>query len=404
MKAFKKFWAIIAILVLAMASCKRQDNISLLISDDKAPAPVTNAKALSTPGGAKFSYTPPPDADLLYVQVSYKLADGKEKLVNSSFGSSVLEIEGFADTLQHEASLVAIDKSGNKSSPVTMSFKPLTSPLYTIANSFNILPDVGGVNYTWKNDFNTPIALLLFYKDDRGNPLLLDTRYTSVQNGDFSLQGLDTITREYSVVLRDKWGNESTIWNDLTNTKLKKRISPIYEELLDRTKFKDMGPAYRFNISEGIDRMWNGERNVFISLSSRIPWNAALDLGVTAKLTRIVFWQVSFPPNGTIFYYAHHNARVIEVYGSNAPNPTNQIDNSWTLLKTCEIIKPSGLPIAFGRQSMSDEDYDIAVNKGHQFKLPLDAPPCRYIMVKVIKGWETQVGTFSETQFYGQIQ
>ena len=73
----------------------------------------------------------------------------------------------------------------------------------------------------------------------------------------------------------------------------------------------------------------------------------------------------------------------------------------WTLLQTCDIVKPSGLPYAIGRDNMSDEDFDLAHNKGHEFNIPLDAPSVQYIRIRSVEGFGSNLAVCSELEFYG---
>ena len=397
MKMNKFLIPVFPMLFFIFFSCKKQDNISRLSSDGNAPGPVTNVVVTNKPGGAIFTYTIPSDPDLLYVEAAYRLADGNLRTVNSSFNKNYLEVEGFADTTDFKAELTAVDKSGNRSSAVQVTFRPQTPPILLVEKSLQMSADFGGVNYQWDNAAGTPIALLLFSKDVTGASSLIDTYYSDAKVGNFTLRGQDTVTKDYMVVLRDKWGNLSD--------SITARLSPLYEVLLDRAQFRDLGDVYRFNMGgNNLNALWNNNREDNATGSTTIPWNGAMDLGVKAKLSRIVIWQYSWPFNNYGHYYAGGNAREILIYGSNAPAASNQIGSTWTLMKDCDIVKRSGLPIGIGRTMMSDEDYDIARNRGHEFVVPLDKEAVRYIMINVIRGWESTLGAFSEIQFYGQPQ
>ena len=94
--------------------------------------------------------------------------------------------------------------------------------------------------------------------------------------------------------------------------------------------------------------------------------------------------------------------RKCRIYGSNDPT----LDMSgWILLMECEIMKPSGLPIGIGRQYQSDEDFDIAHNKGHEFMIPLDAPAVRYLRIEGTESWEGNgLGVPGEMHIFGDAR
>lgn len=50
---------------------------------------------------------------------------------------------------------------------------------------------------------------------------------------------------------------------------------------------------------------------------------------------------------------------------------------------------------------MTEEDFDLAHNKGHEFIFPLDAPAVRYIRIRSLESFGTSLGTFSEVQIFG---
>jgi hypothetical protein len=62
------------------------------------------------------------------------------------------------------------------------------------------------------------------------------------------------------------------------------------------------------------------------------------------------------------------------------------------------MIKPSGAP--YGTVT---EDDRAEATKGHEFSLPLDMPPVRYIRIRILENWEAS-GTLtcpSELTVYG---
>lgn len=366
--------------------------------DSDVPGPVTNVLTTPTPGGVDVSYSLPVDLDLLYVKATYQLADGVERAITSSYNNRKIQITGFADTLQYNVTLKAVDRSGNESTPVNVTFKPQTPPVISTFNTLKVVPDFGGVNLKWANPSEAPLALMIFSKDSMGDDKLIDAYYTSAKDGNYSLRGLDTVKVDIKIKIKDKWNNYSPV--------LEKEIVPIYETKLKNDNFRSLGLAYTSNVVDwqNTANLWddNFQNNVFNS--SDVPWNVSFSLGVGARVSRIVVWQYSWPFNNFGHYYYGGNVRFFKVYGSYSPNPSGVLDDTWFELLDGEVIKKSGLPIAMGRENMSAEDYTIAHDLGHEYIVPLDKPAVKYIRFESIMGWDGSpngLGTPSELQLYG---
>src|SRR3546814_9407591 len=73
-----------------------------------------------------------------------------------------------------------------------------------------------------------------------------------------------------------------------------------------------------------------------------IPHHFQFDLGVTAKLNRLVMWQRgAFDQQSLLFNSG--NLRKWEIWGSSEPADIGSYDG-WTPLLSCASVKPSGLP------------------------------------------------------------
>jgi hypothetical protein len=117
------------------------------------------------------------------------------------------------------------------------------------------------------------------------------------------------------------------------------------------------------------------------SPNSVVPGAAiTLDLGKKAKLSRFILHQRQDFVGAV---YAYGNYHTFEVYSSDAENNPSGDWSTWTLRKICTVIKPSGA--SFG--TTTDEDI-LAATQGHDFSLPLDMPPVRYIRLKVLSIWD----------------
>ena len=374
--------------------CSCNDTIMSPIDFDKvAPGKLTDINVESMPGGVFINYKLPGDKDILYVKAKYKLDNGEQQIINASYFDKGLKIEGFAKVKEYEAALTCIDRSGNESEVEIVRFTPKMPPVISIEKSMKVQSDFGGINMTWNNNSESPIAIIVSIKDKNINEYkIVDTYYSTAKLGNYSTRGLKSENTDFKIQVRDKWGNYSA---EILTT-----LTPVYETRLDRKLFKAMGGEYSNNVKDlqWMYCLWDDKYEDNIFGNATVPWYASLDLGVKARLSRVVLWQYSWASYKYAHYYAGGNMKKCRIYGSN--NPTTDM-SGWTLLVECEITKKSGLPIGVGRDNQSEEDFDIAHNKGHEFNIPLDAPSVRYIRIESLEAFETTLGVPSEAHFYG---
>ena len=365
-------------------------------NDGKAPQQVTNVEVEPLPGGAKITYDLPDDPDLLYIEARYMLPNGESKRVNSSYNGRSIKVEGFAEVTEYQVILTSVDRSGNRSQPYTVKFEPLTPPVISTFESIKIQPDFGGVNMVWDNPSGAELAIIVSRKDEAGDDVLLDTYYSSAKVGNYTVRGLKSVEGDFSVKVRDKWNNFSEL--------KRATLTPLYEEKLDRTIFRSLGQSYMDRVGAdwgNFPRMWDNNFQDNMFNTSEYPWYASLEVSPKPiRLSRVVIWQYSWPFNDYGHYYNGGNGKTYEIWGCTDETLSEDM-SGWTLLQTCDIVKPSGLPYIIGRENMTDEDYDLAHNKGHEFIFPLDAPSVRYIRIRSIATFGSSLANFAELQIFG---
>ncbi|SDF54578.1 protein of unknown function [Mucilaginibacter pineti] len=367
----------IGLALLVINSCK-QDVRGPITKDSVAPGPISNVTVINLNGAAKISYSVPADADLLYVKASYKTKQGVVRETKVSRYNSDLTVVGFGDTSAYQVTLYAVDKSENASSPLEVTVHPLTPTVKIVRDSLTVTPDFGGINIKFFNSTEESMAIVVLTNDSLGQFSPINTNYTNLKKGDFSIRGLPSTPTKFGVFVRDRWGN-------LSDT-LIVTLTPLFEELLDRTKMKglvlptDAPLGYNGTIAGLFD---GNTQDGFYHTgdAARMPQWFTYDMGVTAKLSRLSWFM---RPG---FFYTLHNPRVVEIWGSNNPNPDGSYDSSWTLLVVHTQIKPSGLPE--GQLSQADID---AATAGETVTFPLNTPKVRYIRFKTLKNWSN--GTY----------
>jgi len=367
------FFALLILSVAAISNCKK-DKLQAVENDKSAPGTISNPVVESKSGAVKITYSLPADNDLLYVLAEYTNKYGKLIQAKASSYSSSVTVDGFADTSVYNINLYAVDRSENRSAPVVVQVKPLEPPIYAIYRSLTVAQDFGGINIKLNNPTEANIAVVVCYKDSIGNMSLKETYYTKQKDVEFSSRGFES----------------------------KETLTPIYEKLLDKSKFRAVALPTDAPTGWGLPlpNMWDGkitaEGNMWHSADVGMPMQITFDLGVTAKISRFTLWQ-----RQGVWIYNHGNPKRYEIWGSNNP-PSNGSWDNWTKLKSCISVKPSGLPSG----SNTNDDVQAAA-KGEESTVPLDAPKVRYIRVKILESWVGAGGLaahISEMSFYGNDQ
>lgn len=383
-----------------IASCKEDTNFKEAIDKDPTvPAMVQNATVENLSGKAKITYEIPSDPKLLYVKAVYTLKTGEVAEVKSSFYNNSLVVEGFADTDEYEIKLYAVSRSEVESKPVSVTIKPLRAPIWDVFNSIEVVDAFGGYNLTAENPNKSQIKILVLKKDEFREYIIDNAKsiYTALEGINSKIRGLDTLQYTLPIVVQDRWGNS-------TDT-LYKVINPIYEAQLPKSKFRTYtlpGDAPQVTNGARLEYMWDdkfGWPNV--SFTNQVPGGPdphiiTFDTGTLAKLSRI--WIRPFP-EGTRFYFLTTLKR-FEIYGSANPNTGGALDDSWTLLGSYEVEKPSGLP--YGTDSAEDQAIAAA---GFNWEVDLSAPKVRYIRVRCLENWAGGTAqSINEITVYGDTR
>lgn len=393
----QKYFLLLVGSMFLFLSCKDSGVNETLNENTDPPGPVHNVSVENLPGGAELTYSLPEDQDLLYVRAEYTLTTGKEMEVKSSYYNNSLKIEGYADSLEHDVTLYAVNRNEISSEPVSVTIQPKRSTIWDVYESLETKAAFGGIRVEAENPLRSDVAILIMEKDDFGewqvNP---NSIYTSTDDIGYTLRGLDTLKQEFAFTVRDRWLNH-------TDT-LVTEVEPLFETAIPQSGYNAYhlpGDAPRHG-STPMSGLWDGNimdwPSIYMTQAAHTPsepHSFTFDLGQMAKLSRIVIWDYPEYYNGRTYYYLGC-PRVFEVWGSEDPPEDGSWDN-WVKLGTYEEVKPSGLP--YGEQN--DEDYQAA-NSGFSWDFGIDAPRVRYLRFKSLENWggTTNIG-IAEVQVYG---
>ena len=382
-------------LFVFVQSCNDKTLNGPLENDSVAPGPITNAVIERIPGGARISYDLPDDPDLFYIKAEFTPSPGIQRTAKSSYYSNVIEVAGFGDTLSHDVTLYAVDRSENKSDPVILSVKPLLPSFMKIQQSLKLQADFGGLRVSFENPDTINAVIILSTIDEDGSFNVSDSHYTAASEGSYKVIGYDTSERTFAVYVWDQAYHRSDT--------LMVSISPYHEEELDRSRFQEVLLPGDVPMAAGrpISNMWDGDlvtNGHTNQPTGGDPMWFTFDLGVTAQLSRFLIHTYPHPEN----YFNAQTMRRYEIWGSTDPSPDGSWDGSWVKLLTHENVKPSGLP----RGQLSNDDM-AAAEAGDSGDFPLDIPPVRYVRIKCLYNWSAIDNTnllISEMKFWGSPQ
>lgn len=376
--------------LLVVVSCLKNDRYEAVLNKTP-PQPPVITDIISAPGGAVIKYKLPEDEDLLFVKAEYYLKPDEKSEQRSSMYRDSIAIKGFNTNETQSVVLRSVNRSNIESSPVSIDIVPGEAPIIAIANSLNFKEDFGGMIFNWENPTKEEIAVLVEIQNEEQKWEPLETFYSAATEGKGSIRGMDTLSVNIRVSVRDHWDNFSEVREKL--------IKPIYEVQIDRTKMKCLklpsdapnayGDVEENLFDDDLYTRWHSPAGYGVW-----PLYLTVDLGQTAKLSRFKAYQRSL--SDLHFIYGHGNPRIFEVYGKNE-NRNMEDMSTWHKMADCVVTKPSGLPVG----QYNDDDV-TAIGNGDEFLFDPNDPPVRYIRFKFLETWSK--GDFvhwMELKFYG---
>jgi hypothetical protein len=360
-------------------SCTEKEILPISESSGK-PGQVEILDTATIPGGVIINYKIPPINDILEIKAVYSLSNGQKRESSSSFYTSLLTIDGYNDTDEHEVLIYTINRAREMSEPVSVKFRPGESSLNKATKSMQIMEDFGGVNFSWRNPDHATLMFEFYTENEQGEMTTMNIISSKIDSTSISFRGYDTVPRKFAVNIRDNFSNSSGILYSEGG----EYITPLFEMKLDKKiqKVLNITGDTNWNNWEGRDQNFIDDdiMTIIHSVANTIPGaTITLDIGKKAKLSRFLLHQRM---TSNILYNLS-NPRIFEVYSSDDESDNPNGDWSvWTLRTVCTMIKPSGAATG----TLTEEDRAEA-NKGHEFSLPLDMPPVRYIRIKFIENW-----------------
>ncbi|MDB5123204.1 MAG: hypothetical protein JWP94_1333 [Mucilaginibacter sp.] len=395
------------LLIILLGSCAKNEGFNTPASGDQTkPGVITGVKVKNLNGAAYITYNLPNSSNLLYVLAQYDINGKKIRQTKASYYTDTVLVDGFAKSKDYTVTLWSVSRANVQSDPVTVTVHPDTPYYQLIKPTLQLAPDFGGVNIKGLNRSKKDIGVILIALDNSTKALeVQDQHYTNIDTINYSVRGYAAVPRKFGVYVTDKFGNVS----DTTILTL----TPIFETLLDKTKFSvyklatDSPTAYGWEVPY----LWDNKTDDYSSgwhtaPGGPQPMQVTFSMGVSAQLSRFIMWE-----RPGQYAYAHGNPRDFSIWGSNKPAPKDAllpqlasvgtVVGDWINLGNYHYPNPpSGLTPGF--TNAADAAF---VSAGVNFNFPPGTPVVRYFRMLVHATWSG--GDFAhmmEFSIYGKPQ
>ncbi len=396
----------VLVLILGIGtSCEETSFNKNINSSNGKPGVVSVQKIENQAGAATIYYSLPAGSDVAYVEANYiTKPTGKEYSIKSSGYENNITLVGFSQTEEHLVELTVVNRGGERGETLPITVTPLENPIWKIYETVEFVNDFGGFNITAENESQANIAIEIMTRDELGawtTDIDLSV-YTSQKNIYKGIRGLDTLSYDYALIIRDNYQNQTdTIFQT---------VNPFYEILIPKAKYQGIeifndavAPYPRTNLWDNNYWDWGGSYCTSATDPTSHEYHSVtIDLGEEVLLSRFKEWE--YPEWGGAFgriFYTAGGMKHFQLWGRlDAPNPLNihtSEADGWYLLADCNVVKSSGLPI----NQMNDEDYNTAV-AGFEFKVSQDYGKVRYVRVMCLENWSGSRGmSIQELEFFG---
>lgn len=408
MKNINKRIFLLLFVCIALYSCKKEESYNEPASTDMTkPDVVSNVKVQNFNGGATITYSLPNSKNILYVLAQYKINGVTTRETKSSYYSDTISVEGFAKKQAYDVTLFTVSRANVKSDPLVVKVNPDTPPYLLVKPTINAQADFGGIKITGTNPSSSNLGIILLGFEGNVSDVI-DQNFSKLATIDYSVRGYQPVEKKIGYYVIDNFGNIS----DTTY----KSITPLFETILDRSKFStyrlpsDGVIAYGWDLPYLWDGRTDGSSNGWHTApGGAMPAIATFGLGVSAKLSRFILWER--PDGGDKFAYGHGNPKVFSLWGSNVSSPRDAnlpmsapegtVIGDWINLGNYNYPPPpsGATPVA---HTTADNDF---VKAGVSFNVPLISPKVRFVRLSVSTTWSN--GTFAhamEMAFYGDAR
>lgn len=362
MKTIKIYLLLVAAVLLVITSCE-EEKVHRAVSNDKTPPqPPTGVTYQPLYGGARFFYDVPNDEDLLSIEAVYTNTQGNSFSFSASYFVDSLDVYGFGDTINYEIGLYAVDRAGNRSTPVNVTVKPLESAISRVIKSLSLKPAFGSFFIDWMNELKQSINIYVdFSYAQNGETKAFTSVFSSnLENDRRFVEDLDLSSDDpvkINVRVSDIYGNisepvdlgEINLLEDIILPK-NDWFLPLANDTVGGVPqgYGDNVEGRLVSVIDGIIDEGNnlnfmhtgGRGRTGNSADGNMPWNVIIDLGDHYELSRIVTHQRHMDFCGDLCqgqYYRGENVGLYEMF------IWDDDTNEWVYVSQNKIEVPVGL-------------------------------------------------------------
>ena len=360
-------------------ACSEEERSALW--DKNAPTPaaidVKTVQVENYAGKSVLRYQVPKDVNLLSVKAVYETAPGVVRETIASRYVDSLVLEGYGRGGDYTVQLYSIGTNGKESAAVNKTVSPLASPIYAAFETLDVQGMFGGVLGTLENPDKVLITAVLTADTAHvGKQIFLRSFVLGTAKPSFNYLGLRDVETEFSVYLKDRWGNR-------TDTKTF-TCTPIFEEEIDKGApwLRYTLPSDRYESVEGeryiFENIWdkkNASWNYYyISNIKPLPCSLTINLNQRVTLSRLVFYHG--------FDWAcipQYTPKNFELWLSDVDTPGNDFyGGDWQLIARLEGT-------LFSNDPTQDEENRARWEGETFYILPTDEIPNPYIEGKYLR-------------------
>lgn len=378
MKEIRKMAILLLVGVSGFYACEEGERFGISSGDTTPPTAPVFDSVQRLPGGGRLFYQIPPDEDVISIEASYTAANGKLIKSAASFMAPYLEVYGLPDSLEHTIQLYALDRAGNQSRSVDVTFEPLKPAYLKVAKGLTVKPAFGALLVEWENELKQDITVFVdFTFPFNGAQRSMSQVYSSRDSIEHQfIKGLNLSEQEavsVKVTVEDLYGNRS-------ETVDKGSLHLFTDSELDKSKFVLLNPGdtiggvrmgygssfqgqIEWLIDDKIDYLtgygkWEGVVANYacwgvytvmidgVNVNAQRNWNILIDLGDKYELSRIVTHQAwtnssraNMSPTNRGFYYGEWNVAIYNMYWWDGNDAATV--GEWKLIQQVKIPMPS---------------------------------------------------------------
>ncbi len=365
--------------------------------EGRKPDPIAEYTITPIHGGAAIAYTIPTDPHIMYVMAEYE-RNGKLFTERSSIYKNSITIEGFNTTDPVSAIVYTVSRNETKSDPIIVEFVPLESIVSLARKTTDIYPTFGGIIVSWENASRTELGVRLMV-DSLGTLIEKEMYFSSRNSEKHPFRGFESIETSFVLTYEDKWGNISDTVYYVGTPFFEVEVPKPWTDVRAMIPFDNvtsMWDSYLFSF------IWDGsaasEMTRWITESGSKGSSFTFDLRQVVKLSRMTMWpyveQGRGVPEGI---YGQIHILEFEMWGTKALDPSKlpPADTTYWLhpiyaAKTNQVLPSHTFMddwVYLGRHAVtrldlmgvSDDDIFAAGYAGHQFDIPIECEPVRYI-------------------------